>query len=58
MLTGEKIFDYLPESVNNFFSLSELESTVNKHSFKTLHSKNLTFGICSILISNKVNLKD
>ena len=58
VLTGEKIFDYLPESVNNFFSLSELENTVNKHSFKTLQSKNLTFGICSILISNKVNLKD
>ena len=24
VLTGEKIFDYLPESVNNFFSLSFL----------------------------------
>ena len=58
VLTGEKIFDYLPESVNNFFSLTELKNKINKKSFETLYSKNLTFGICSILISKKINLKD
>ena len=54
VLTGQKIFDYLPESVNNFFSLDELSKKINKHGFKTISSKNLTFGICSILISKKL----
>ena len=30
ILTGEKIFDYLPESVNNFFSTSELKEKLKQ----------------------------
>ena len=53
ILTGEKIFDYLPESVNNFFSISELSQKIEKFGFSKTKSKNLTFGICSILIGKK-----
>ena len=28
ILTGEKLFDYLPESVNNFFSINELSQKI------------------------------
>ena len=55
VLTGEKIFDYLPESVNNFFSISELSKKIEEFGFTKIKSKNLTFGICSILIGKKTN---
>jgi len=55
ILTGEKLFDYLPESVNNFFSKNELSEKIENFGFKRKYSKNLTFGICSIIIGNKTN---
>ena len=55
LLTGEKIFDYLPESVNNFFSKTELAEKLESFGFKNNYTKNLTFGICSIVISTKSN---
>lgn len=55
VLTGEKIFDYLPESVNNFFSISELSKKIEEFGFTKIKSKNLTFGICSILIGENTN---
>ena len=53
ILTGEKIFDYLPESVNNFFSITELEQKIKMHQIDNIKKQNLTFGICSILIGQK-----
>ena len=53
MLTGEKLFDYLPESVNNFFSKNELLEKIETFGFKNTYAKNLTFGICSIVIGYK-----
>ena len=55
ILTGEKIFDYLPESVNNFFSKNELLEKIKTFGFKNTCAKNLTFGICSIVIGSKSN---
>ena len=55
LLTGEKLFDYLPESVNNFFSKTELSEKLESFGFKNIYSKNLTFGICSIVIGSKSN---
>ena len=57
ILTGEKIFDYLPESVNNFFSTSELKEKLNTYKFNNIIKQDLTFGICSILIGQKINVK-
>ncbi|MAR15410.1 MAG: bifunctional demethylmenaquinone methyltransferase/2-methoxy-6-polyprenyl-1,4-benzoquinol methylase UbiE [Candidatus Marinimicrobia bacterium] len=56
ILTGEKIFDYLPESVNNFFSKNELLEKIEAFGFKSTYAKNLTFGICSIVIGSKSKL--
>ena len=53
VLTGEKIFDYLPESVNNFFSKNELLEKIETFGFRSTDAKNLTFGICSIVIGTK-----
>ena len=53
ILTGEKIFDYLPESVNNFFSTSEFKEKLNTYKFNNITKQDLTFGICSILIGQK-----
>ena len=53
ILTGEKLFDYLPESVNNFFSKNELLEEIESFGFKNTYAKNLTFGICSIIIGSK-----
>ena len=58
ILTGEKIFDYLPESVNNFFSTKELSQKLQDYKFDNIFNKNLTFGICSIIIGKKINVKD
>ena len=55
VLTGEKLFDYLPESVNNFFSKNELLEKIETFGFKNTYAKNLTFGICSIVIGTKSN---
>jgi len=55
LLTGEKKFDYLPESVNNFFSKTELSKKLENFGFKNIYKKNLTFGICSIIIGVKSN---
>ena len=53
ILTGEKLFDYLPESVNNFFSKNELLEKIETFGFRSTDAKNLTFGICSIVIGTK-----
>ena len=53
ILTGEKLFDYLPESVNNFFSKNELLEKIETFGFKSTDAKNLTFGICSIIVGTK-----
>ena len=58
ILTGEKIFDYLPESVNNFFSASELKEKLNTYKFNNIIKQDLTFGICSILVGQKINVKN
>ena len=55
LLTGEKIFDYLPESVNNFFSKTELSEKLESFDFEKIYSKDLTFGICSIVTGSKSN---
>ena len=55
VLTGEKLFDYLPESVNNFFSKNELLGKIETFGFENNYAKNLTFGICSIIIGTKSN---
>jgi len=55
ILTGEKLFDYLPESVNNFFSINELSQKIENFGFKNTYSRNLTLGVCSIIIGIKTN---
>jgi len=55
LLTGEKVFDYLPESVNNFFSKTELLKKIQNFGFKNTYNKNLTFGICSIIMGVESN---
>ena len=47
------MFDYLPESVNNFFSKNELLEKIETFGFKSTDAKNLTFGICSIVVGTK-----
>ena len=56
-LTGEKTFDYLPESVNNFLSKNELVEKLKKYGFNNMYTKDLTFGICSIIIGKKISVK-
>ena len=58
ILTGERIFDYLPESVNNFFSTKELSQKLQDYKFDNIFNKNLTFGICSIIMGKKINVED
>ena len=57
VLTGEKLFDYLPESVNNFFGMNELSKKIENFGFKNTYSRNLTLGVCSIIIGIKTNEK-
>ena len=57
ILTGEKLFDYLPESVNNFFGMNELSKKIENFGFKNTYSRNLTLGVCSIIIGIKTNEK-
>ena len=52
-MTGQKVFDYLPESVNNFFSKEELIKELEKFNFKKNTANDLTFGVCSIIIAEK-----
>ena len=58
LLTGEKVFDYLPESVNNFFSKAELSKKIEEFGFRNTCTKNLTFGICSIITGIKAIEED
>ena len=56
IMTGQKIFDYLPESVNNFFSKDELTKQLEKLNFKKDLVSDLTFGVCSIIIVKKIKI--
>ncbi len=53
IITGDRAYYYLPESVKNFPSGKNFTNFVEKYGFKTLIIKPLTFGIATIYIFEK-----
>ena len=54
IITGDKAYYYLPESVKNFPSGKKFTKLVENFGFKTLKVKSLSFGIASIYIFKKI----
>ena len=53
LFSNSKAYRYLPESVENFLSADELKSALNKVGFDDVSSKNMSFGITSIVNATK-----
>jgi demethylmenaquinone methyltransferase/2-methoxy-6-polyprenyl-1,4-benzoquinol methylase len=53
LFSNSKAYRYLPESVENFLSADELRSALNKVGFDDVSSKNMSFGITSIVNATK-----
>ncbi len=53
IITGDRAYYYLPESVKNFPSGKEFANFVESFGFKTLKIKPLTFGIATIYLFEK-----
>ncbi len=53
IITGDRAYYYLPESVKNFPSGKNFTNFVESHGFKTLKTKPLSFGIATIYIFEK-----
>ena len=53
LFSNSKAYRYLPESVENFLSADELKSALNKVGFNNVSSKNMSFGITSIVNATK-----
>ena len=49
LFSNSKAYRYLPESVENFFTSSELKDLLLRSNFKEVHVKNLTFEITTIV---------
>jgi len=53
LFSNSKAYRYLPESVENFMSLNELKVLLKEVSFNNISSKNMSFGITTIINANK-----
>ena len=53
LFSNSKAYRYLPESVENFLSADELKLALNKVGFNDVSSKNMSFGITSIVNATK-----
>ena len=53
LFSNSKAYRYLPESVENFLSAHELKLALNKVGFDDVSSKNMSFGITSIVNATK-----
>jgi len=53
LFSNSKAYRYLPESVENFLSADELKLVLNKVGFDDVSSKNMSFGITSIVNATK-----
>ena len=53
LFSSSKAYRYLPESVEYFLSSEELEKLINDAGFKSVKSKNMTFGITTITDATK-----
>ena len=53
LFSNSKAYRYLPESVENFFTSSELKDLLLRSNFKEVHVKNLTFEITTIVNAKK-----
>jgi len=53
LFSNSKAYRYLPESVENFLSADELKSALNKVGFDDVSSKNMSFGVTSIVNATK-----
>ena len=53
LFSSSKAYRYLPESVENFLSSDELEILLKDAGFKEIKSKNLTFGITTMINGSK-----
>ena len=50
-------YKYLPESVENFISRNQICSKMESAGFKSVSCQDLSFGISTIFIGNKINEK-
>ena len=55
LISGSNAYKYLPESVSEFTSRSELLELMNKTQFKKCYMIDLTFGITTIFVGQKNN---
>ena len=53
LFSNSKAYRYLPESVENFMSPNELKVLLKEVSFNNILSKNMSFGITTIINANK-----
>ena len=53
LFSNSKAYRYLPESVENFLSAHELKLALNKVGFDDVSSKNMSFGVTSIVNATK-----
>jgi len=53
LFSNSKAYRYLPESVENFMSPNELKVLLKEISFNNISSKNMSFGITTIINANK-----
>ena len=53
LFSNSKAYRYLPESVENFMSPNELKVLLKEVSFNNISSKNMSFGITTIINANK-----
>ena len=55
MVSGHSsAYSYLPESVKNFFSKEDLCRMMENSGFSVLRTQNLTFGVCTLFVGQKV----
>ena len=53
LFSNSKAYRYLPESVENFMTPNELKTLLEEVGFKDISSRNLTFGITTIVNAKK-----
>jgi len=53
LFSNSKAYRYLPESVENFLSADELKTLLNESGFTNISSKNMSFGITTIINASK-----
>ena len=53
LFSNSKAYRYLPESVENFMSPNELKVLLKEVGFNNISSKNMSFGITTIINANK-----